>query len=343
MLGARSDQRLRNAFDPDHACALPNRGHPPAAARARRFDRLARIFRTPRKTITPSTIRRLSLATLTLVAALGVVVFRLLDTRTTFGRNFDVSAIQNGLALGGSALNSSNAVLTAISAVSFALIGGLLVVFSLLERRLDLAGAVLIMLGGSFASTEYLKGSLPERSGVPDYLANGFPSGHSTVALALGLAFVLAAPVRQNRIAAIGAALYAAGMGAALVFNAWHLPSDVGGGFCVATAWAAASAQLVRRPLERGVPHALSASRSSWWRSPRTRRRPSETRAVLHSDIARTPVRSRGRDRGHRRGVLRRLRLTRSPNARRRRRVPDPRARDAHGTAAPSSARCSPR
>lgn len=184
-------------------------------------------------------------------------MFRLLGTRTTFGRNFDVSAIQNGLALGGSALNSSNAVLTAISAVSFALIGGLLVVFSLLERRLDLAGAVVIMLGGSFATTEYLKGSLPERTGVPNYLANGFPSGHSTVALALGLSFVLAAPVRQRSIAAIGAALYAAGMGAALVFNAWHLPSDVGGGFCVATAWAAASAQLVRRPLERGVPGRL--------------------------------------------------------------------------------------
>ena len=46
-------------------------------------------------------------------------------------------------------------------------------------------------------------------------------------------------------------------MGAALVFNAWHLPSDVGGGFCVATAWAAAAAQLVRRPLDRGVPGRL--------------------------------------------------------------------------------------
>jgi membrane-associated phospholipid phosphatase len=190
-------------------------------------------------------------------AALGVVVFRVLGTHTTFGRDFDVSAIQNGLALGGSALNSSNAVLTAISAVSFALIGGLLVVYSLLERRLDLAGAVVVILGGSFATTEFLKGSLPERSGVPDYLAHGFPSGHSTVALALGLSFVLAAPVRQRSIAAVGAALYAAGMGAALVFNAWHLPSDVGGGFCVATAWAAASAQLVTRPLERGVPGRL--------------------------------------------------------------------------------------
>jgi membrane-associated phospholipid phosphatase len=191
------------------------------------------------------------------VSAVGVVVFRLLGTRTTFGRHFDVSAIQNGLALAGSALDSSNAVLTAISVVSFALIGGLLVGFSLLERRLDVAAAVVITLVGSFATTEYLKRSLHERGGVPDYLAHGFPSGHSTVALALGLSFVLAAPVGQRSLAATGAALYAAGMGAALVFNAWHLPSDVGGGFCIATAWAAAAAQLVRRPLDRGVPGRL--------------------------------------------------------------------------------------
>jgi membrane-associated phospholipid phosphatase len=202
-------------------------------------------------------MRRLSLAVLTLVAALGVVVFRFLGTRTTFGQRFDISAIVNGLTLGATAQNSSDAVLTAISVVSFALIGGLLVGCSLLERRLDLVAAVAITLGGSFATTEYLKPSLHARGEVPDYLARGFPSGHSTVALALGLSFVLVSPRRQRPVAAVAAALYAAGMGAALVFNAWHLPSDVGGGFCMATAWAAAAAQLVRRPLDRGVPGRL--------------------------------------------------------------------------------------
>jgi membrane-associated phospholipid phosphatase len=189
-------------------------------------------------------------------ALLGVVVFRLLDTRTTFGRHFDLAAIQNGLALSNGALSSSNAVLTAISSVSFVAIGGLLVGCSLLERRLDLAGAVVLTLGGAFGTTEYLKATL-HRSGVPDFLEGGFPSGHSTVALALGLAFVLVSPVRQRRLVAACAALYAAGMGAALVFNAWHVPSDVGGGFCMATAWAAGAAQLVSRPLERGVPGRL--------------------------------------------------------------------------------------
>ena len=48
-------------------------------------------------------------------------------------------------------------------------------------------------------------------------------------------------------------------MGASLLFYAWHFPSDVGGGFCVATAWAAGAAQLARGPLERRIPGRLVA------------------------------------------------------------------------------------
>ena len=150
--------------------------------------------------------------------------------------------------------------LTAIAVTSFAIIGGLIVLWSLLQWRLDLVAAVAITLVGSVATTEYLKPTLHAREGVPHELAQGFPSGHSTVALALGLSFVLVAPVRQRTIAAAGAAIYAAIMGAGLVFNAWHLPSDVGGGFCMATAWAAGAAQLVKRPLDRAIPGWLVAA-----------------------------------------------------------------------------------
>jgi len=151
-------------------------------------------------------------------------------------------------------------VLTAIAVTSFAFIGGLIVLWSLLQWRLDLVAAVVITLVGSVATSEYLKPTLHAREGVPNALAQGFPSGHSTVALALGLSFVLVAPVRQRTFAAAGAAIYAAVMGAGLVFNAWHLPSDVGGGFCVATAWAAGAAQLVKRPLDRAIPGWLVAA-----------------------------------------------------------------------------------
>ena len=149
--------------------------------------------------------------------------------------------------------------LTAISIVSFVLIGGLLVGASLVRRRFDLAAAVVVTLVGSFGTTEFLKSHLHHREGVIARMADGFPSGHSTVALALGLSFVLVTPDRRRLVVAAAAALYAALMGASLVFYAWHFPSDVGGGFCVATAWAAGAAQLARGPLERGIPGRLVA------------------------------------------------------------------------------------
>ena len=194
------------------------------------------------------------LAVVSLAAAAGTVVFRLLGTSTTAGRHFDVGAVESGLALRAHALSSSNAVLTAISIVSFVVIGGLLVGASLFRRRFDLAVAVVVTLVGSFGTTELLKSRLHHRAGVPEHMSRGFPSGHSTVALALGLSFVLVTPDGRKSAVAAAAALYAALMGATLVFYAWHLPSDVGGGFCVATAWAAGTAQLASaRPLQRGI------------------------------------------------------------------------------------------
>ena len=188
------------------------------------------------------------------------MAFRLVGTRTTAGRRFDVGAVQGSIALPAHAINSSNAVLTAVSLVSFVLIGGLLVGVSVVRRRFDLAAAIAVTLAGSFATTEFLKSHLHHRAGAPGQLAHGFPSGHSTVALALGLSFVLVTPDRRRPVVATAAAVYAALMGATLVFFAWHFPSDVGGGFCIATAWAAGAAQLARGPFERGIPGRLVAA-----------------------------------------------------------------------------------
>ncbi|HST17119.1 MAG TPA: phosphatase PAP2 family protein [Gaiellaceae bacterium] len=195
-----------------------------------------------------------------LAAILGAVGFRLLGTRTGFGREFDIEAVLSGFFFNDKERSASNAFLVAISSTSFVVIGGLLVAMSLVQRRLDLALAAALTLGGSFVTTELLKKTLPARANVPDFLAHSYPSGHSTVALALGLSFILLSPRRVRTAAVVGATICAAAMGASLVLNAWHFPSDVGGGFCVATAWAAAAAQLVRRPAERGVPGILLAA-----------------------------------------------------------------------------------
>jgi membrane-associated phospholipid phosphatase len=94
-------------------------------------------------------------------------------------------------------------------------------------------GAIL----GALAVAETLKQTLVPRPGVPGRLALGYPSGHTTVAIATALVIVLAGPVRRWTLpAAAGlATLVAEGV----IIDGWHLPSDVPGGVCLAVAWVA--------------------------------------------------------------------------------------------------------
>jgi len=73
-----------------------------------------------------------------------------------------------------------------------------------------------------------------------------WPSGHSTAALALALSAVLVAPARlRPLVAAIGAA-YAVAVGCSLLILAWHMPSDVLGGYLVAALWTALAVAALR-------------------------------------------------------------------------------------------------
>ena len=66
-----------------------------------------------------------------------------------------------------------------------------------------------------------------------------WPSGHSTAALALAFSAVLVAPARLRPVVAAVGAAFALAVGCALLILAWHMPSDVLGGYLVATLWAA--------------------------------------------------------------------------------------------------------
>ncbi len=85
-----------------------------------------------------------------------------------------------------------------------------------------------------------------------------WPSGHATAAMALVLAFALAAatPSARSRVIRWGGA-WAVAVAASVVWMGWHMPSDVLGGWCVAAAagglavaglrvWAAAPARRGR-------------------------------------------------------------------------------------------------
>lgn len=195
---------------------------------------------------------------LALAATIGVVGLRLLH-HTAGGRRFDISAGRDA----GTGLATSHALavlLDTVSVASLALVGAALVGFAVVRRRPDLALACGVLLAGSLGTTELLKRRLHSPPGTPESLRASYPSGHATIALALGLALVLLTPPARRAVAALVAVAYAAAVGSALVVTAWHYPSDVGGGFCVATAWAAGAASLVQRPAELRVPLRLLAT-----------------------------------------------------------------------------------
>ncbi len=69
--------------------------------------------------------------------------------------------------------------------------------------------------------------------------AASWPSGHATAATALALCAVLVAPRRLRPTVAVLGAMFATGVGFSLLLLAWHLPSDVIGGYLVGTLWMA--------------------------------------------------------------------------------------------------------
>jgi membrane-associated phospholipid phosphatase len=113
-----------------------------------------------------------------------------------------------------------------------------LIVITLLRGRPRSAFAAGVIILGANATTELLKHAVAApREGwlVPPV---SWPSGHSTAAMALALAAVLCTPARlRPAMAALGAAL-AVGVGYSVVATGMHYPSDVLGGFLMASAWA---------------------------------------------------------------------------------------------------------
>lgn len=119
------------------------------------------------------------------------------------------------------------------------------------RRSLRDGAAVLMLLGGANVSSQMLKPLLAHWRplagwGVRQVPAAAFPSGHATAAMALAFAFVLIAP-RQRRllVAALGSIMTVALSFSILVLG-WHFPSDVIGGYLLATFWMMATLTAAR-------------------------------------------------------------------------------------------------
>lgn len=115
------------------------------------------------------------------------------------------------------------------------------VLVALLRRRPRVAvtvGAILLLAN---ESTQLLKPLLASpRDSAPGVRvdAASWPSGHATAAMALALCCVIACPARRRPAVAAGMAAFAVAVCYSFLELGWHYPSDVLGGFLVATAWA---------------------------------------------------------------------------------------------------------
>jgi membrane-associated phospholipid phosphatase len=131
----------------------------------------------------------------------------------------------------------------------FVLWGLALLAIALSEGRARVALAVALVLSLAPASAELLKPLVahPHAQVVPVYIKDAsWPSGHATAATALFWCVLLVAPpYRRRALALLGLVLLAA-VGCSLLILAWHMPSDVIGGYLLGTLWFALALVALR-------------------------------------------------------------------------------------------------
>lgn len=176
----------------------------------------------------------------------------------------DAVALYDFTLIGGPRLDDlMNGVLHLLNPALYTLWGVLLVAIALMRRRPRLALAIAFVLSLAPLSAETLKPLLAHphaRIGVSEVTAASWPSGHATAATVLVLCAILVAPRRLRPLVATLGAMFAATVGVSLLILAWHLPSDVLGGYLLGTLWIALALAGLRAAEQR--------SRSRRLRSP---------------------------------------------------------------------------
>jgi membrane-associated phospholipid phosphatase len=142
-----------------------------------------------------------------------------------------------------------DAVLNVVSVLSLAIATAVIGFIALARRRVALALAAILLIGGANVTTQILKyGCGRPDFGVGGALAafrNSLPSGHATVAASVAAAFVLVLPPRLRGLGGLLGAGYAALTGVATLSAGWHRPSDAVAAMLVVGGWAAFAGLLL--------------------------------------------------------------------------------------------------
>jgi membrane-associated phospholipid phosphatase len=134
---------------------------------------------------------------------------------------------------------------------------------ALLRGRPRGALAAVLVVVGANVTTQVLKVLLAHPrvklaiSGDP-FEPNTFPSGHTTAAASIAVAYAFVVPTALRNLTLTLGAAFALAVGSSVVVIGWHYPSDVLGAYLVVACWgfavlAAMRAIAPRRPREVGV------------------------------------------------------------------------------------------
>lgn len=144
-----------------------------------------------------------------------------------------------------------------LSPMLFVLWGIALVAVALARERPRVAVAVAAILALAPFTAETLKPILAHPHDQIGYVhigAASWPSGHSTAATILALSALIVTPRRLRPLAAVVGALFVLAISCSLLILVWHMPSDVLGGYLVATSWAALAVAALRAVDRRWPP-----------------------------------------------------------------------------------------
>jgi membrane-associated phospholipid phosphatase len=127
--------------------------------------------------------------------------------------------------------------------------GALLVAVALARGRPRVALAVVLVMALAPLTAEVLKPLLAHphpRFGTVHVGPPSWPSGHSTAALTVVLCTVLVTAPRLRALVTTLGGVYALAVGCSLLILAWHMPSDVLGGYLLAALWMAIAVAVLR-------------------------------------------------------------------------------------------------
>jgi len=178
------------------------------------------------------------------VCALAFLALLGLAYGSDWARWVDAAALQGFLGLQGpTASPIASRVASLGDALQVGLIGGGLALVAAARGRPRISLFVVVLLGITSVSSQALKALLAYPRHDPEIGTTfvgpeAFPSGHATASMALAIALVVVVPPKLRPAAAIVGAALAIGVSFSIVALGWHFPSDVVGGYLLATGWA---------------------------------------------------------------------------------------------------------